>query len=103
MRNVPSRRLHRLFPRNNRALSPAYFSFRGISKNKPLTDSTPVPSASFKLSRCSAPYPPSPDKTDQHAVVTLPITLCPCDFAGPDLSFGNRTHDAAPRVDQRRL
>jgi hypothetical protein len=40
---------------------------------------------------------------DQHAVVTLRIALCPCDFAGHDLSFGNRTRDAAPRVDQRRL
>src|SRR5215467_9975038 len=32
-----------------------------------------------------APYPPSPDETDQHTVVTLLITLCPCDFAGHDL------------------
>ena len=35
--------------------------------------------------RCSAPCPPSPDETDQHAVVTLLITLCPCDLNGHDL------------------
>jgi hypothetical protein len=39
-----------------------------------------------------APYPPSPEETDQHAVVTLLIALYPCDFAGHHLLFGNRTH-----------
>src|SRR6266542_3435690 len=29
------------------------------------------------------PYPPSPEETDQHLVVTLTCALCPCDRAGP--------------------
>jgi hypothetical protein len=46
-----------------------------------------------------APYPPSPDETDQHAVVTLLIARYPCDFAEHDLSFwDSNPFDAAPRI-----
>src|SRR5687767_3666590 len=45
-----------------------------------------------------APNPPSPDETDQHAVVTMNITLCACDFAGLHLDTGFEPVGAAPRT-----
>jgi len=44
----------------------------------------------------SAPYPPSSNDTDQHAVVTISCTQYPCDFTGHELLCGGRTHWQTP-------
>ena len=44
-----------------------------------------------KERRCSAPYPPSPDKTDQHVVVTFTLPDTPVTLLGMTGTCGDRT------------
>ena len=57
-------------------------------------------SYSLTQNRCSAPYPPSPDETDQHAVVTLTMPCAPVTLLGITCDTGIEPVNAAPRVTQ---
>ena len=45
-----------------------------------------------------APYPPSPDEIDQHAVVTLTMRCAPVTLLGIICHVGVEPNDAAPRA-----